>query len=92
MSVEKDPLYRPLIADSILDLIGATPCVRLGRLGRENNVVANIILKLESMEPCSSVKDRIGKSMILEAEARGDIIPGETVLVEPTSGNINSYV
>jgi len=84
---QSDPLYRPLIANSILDLIGATPCVRLGRYGKENGVIANIILKLESMEPCSSVKDRIGKSMIEEAELRGDIIPGETVLVEPTSGN-----
>jgi len=84
---QSDPLYRPLIADSILDLIGATPCVRLGRYGKENNVIANIILKLESMEPCSSVKDRIGKSMIVEAELRGDIRAGETVLVEPTSGN-----
>jgi len=82
-----DPLYRPLIANSILDLIGATPCVRLGRYGKENDVIANIILKLESMEPCSSVKDRIGKSMIEEAELRGDIRAGETVLVEPTSGN-----
>ena len=78
---------RPKIGDSIIDVIGNTPCVRLGRLGRENNVVANIILKLESMEPCSSVKDRIAKSMILEAEARGEITPGVTTLVEPTSGN-----
>lgn len=80
-------MSRPRIADSILDTIGATPCVRLNRLAAENNVVANIVLKLESMEPCSSVKDRIAKSMIEEAEKRGDIKAGETLLVEPTSGN-----
>lgn len=84
---EFDPSSRPKIADSIVDLIGGTPIVRLGRLGRENNIVGNVLLKLESMEPCSSVKDRIAKSMIEEAEARGDIKPGETVLIEPTSGN-----
>jgi cysteine synthase A len=82
-----NPLARPLIADSIVDVIGATPCVRLGRVAQEHNVVANIILKLESMEPCSSVKDRIAKSMIEEAEKRGEINPDTTFLIEPTSGN-----
>ena len=78
---------RPLIADSILDTVGCTPCVRLNRLAKEHEVVGNIILKMESFEPCKSVKDRIAKNMILSAEARGDIKPGHTVLIEPTSGN-----
>lgn len=78
---------RPKIADSILDTVGYTPCVKLNRLAQEHNVTANIILKLESFEPCKSVKDRIAKNMILSAEARGDIKPGHTILVEPTSGN-----
>lgn len=80
-------LNHPLIADSIVDLIGRTPMVRLNRLAKENGVVANIVLKLESMEPCSSVKDRLGKALIEGAEARGEIRPGESVIVEPTSGN-----
>lgn len=77
----------PLIADSIMDLIGRTPMVRLNKLAKDAGVVANIVLKLESMEPCSSVKDRLAKALIEGAEKRGEITPGVTTLIEPTSGN-----
>ena len=84
---DDNPMEGPLVADTILDLIGRTPCVRVNKLNVEAGCKANIILKLESMEPCSSVKDRLAKAMVMGAEERGEITPGETVLVEPTSGN-----
>jgi cysteine synthase A len=82
---ETSPMSRDRIGDSIVDVIGKTPMIRLNRLSADS--AANIFLKLESMEPCNSVKDRIGKSMIEEAEAKGLISPGKTTLIEPTSGN-----
>ncbi|MGA1578454.1 MAG: cysteine synthase A [Steroidobacteraceae bacterium] len=72
------------VYDSILDTIGGTPLVRLKRLGQD--LPGELLLKLEFFNPCSSVKDRIGISMIEDLEARG-LIKADTVLVEPTSGN-----
>lgn len=75
---------RPKIANSIVDTIGNTPLVRLNRIGK--GLHAKLIAKVESFNPTSSVKDRIGIAMIEAAEADGSLRPGMTI-VEPTGGN-----
>jgi cysteine synthase A len=75
---------RPGVADSVLDLIGNTPLVRLNRVVPAGS--AEILAKVESRNPGGSVKDRIARAMIEDAERRGLLRPGST-LVEPTSGN-----
>lgn len=75
---------RPLVAASVLDLIGATPLVRLGSVVPAGS--AEVLGKLESLNPAGSVKDRIALAMVDAAAREGRLSPGDT-LVEPTSGN-----
>ena len=79
------PIQRPCLANNILELIGNTPLVRLNHLPRKDS--AEVLVKLESLNPMFSVKDRIAYAMLQEAEKSGEIHAGKTVIIEPTSGN-----
>src|SRR5918998_4570687 len=78
---------RGRVYDSITETMGDTPLVRLDKIARAEGVNANLLAKLEFFNPIASVKDRIGVAMIDAMERDGRIRPGETTLVEPTSGN-----
>ncbi|HSS09669.1 MAG TPA: cystathionine beta-synthase [Acidimicrobiales bacterium] len=86
--VEVDPMTdrgpKMAVADSLVDLFGHTPLVRLDRIGRD--LSCHLLAKLEYLNPGGSVKDRIALAMIEAAEAAGQLGPGGTI-VEPTSGN-----
>lgn len=74
------------IAKNLTDLIGNTPLLELSNYNKDNNLESTLIAKLESFNPASSVKDRIGYAMIKDAEDKG-LINKDTVIIEPTSGN-----
>lgn len=74
------------IAKSLTELIGKTPLLELGGYGKKQELSATLVAKLEYFNPAGSVKDRIAKAMIDEAEQSGKLVPG-SVIIEPTSGN-----
>jgi len=74
------------IYDSVTELVGRTPLLKVNNYIRQNQLEADILTKLECMNPAGSAKDRVGLNMILDAEARGVLKPGATI-IEPTSGN-----
>lgn len=84
---ETESWGRGKVYNDITETIGHTPVVRIAKMAAAANAKADILIKLEFFNPLSSVKDRIGVSMIDVLEAEGKITPGKTVLVEPTSGN-----
>ncbi len=73
---------RGRVYDSVVNLVGGTPLVALPHLTQDDGLKARLLIKLEFFNPLGSVKDRIGAAMVLDAERRGLITPGRTLLVE----------
>ncbi|KAI0032303.1 cystathionine beta-synthase [Vararia minispora EC-137] len=80
-------LFRLPILNSALDAIGSTPLIRLDRIAAQEGLKCNLLGKLESVSPAGSVKDRVAKRMVEVAEEEGVLVPGKSVVIEPTSGN-----
>ena len=74
------------IKDSILDCVGNTPMIRLNNIPKNDGIECELLVKAEFLNPGGSVKDRIGRRMLLDAEKQGRIKQGD-ILIEPTSGN-----
>ncbi len=83
---EKETICMARIAKSLTELIGNTPLLELTNYERRHELKATVLVKVESFNPAGSVKDRIAKAMVEDAEARGLLKPG-SVIIEPTSGN-----
>ncbi|PCH44170.1 pyridoxal phosphate-dependent enzyme beta subunit [Wolfiporia cocos MD-104 SS10] len=79
--------FSPHVLDNALGAVGNTPLIRLDRIAREEGLQCNLLGKLEYTSAGGSVKDRIAKRMVEEAEKDGKLIPGYSVVIEPTSGN-----
>lgn len=86
MSTVSKPKLPPVVMDSVTEQIGNTPLVKLNKVPQSLGIEATVYAKLEYFNAGGSVKDRIALRMIEEAERKGRIKPGDT-LIEPTSGN-----
>jgi len=83
---ESNVLAQPKICDTILDHIGHTPLVRINNITKDEGIECEVLAKCEFFNAGGSIKDRIGKRMVLDAQASGRIKKGD-ILIEPTSGN-----